>query len=199
MCQHCRYLLGASAALWRLSRGHDLAKGTTITVQRGYLAREPLPAFHRHINVGRIEFDPKANPPGGFRRDQGGARPGERLIDRLAGAGIVQHRAAHALDRLLGAMPGFGVPIPAGNMPERGLFAVASPVALALLAHSIPAGFMLPVIIAPAQQKPFLGPDDLRPDGKGANPRTCRFAPAGRVSGVADLGSQGMRWPCRAR
>ena len=35
---------------------------------------------------------------------------------------------------------------------------------LAALAHGIPAGLMLPVVIAAAQHQPVLGPDDLRAD-----------------------------------
>ena len=52
---------------------HNLSEGKAITVQRGDLSGEPLPAFHSHIDVGRIEFNPKSDPPGGFRRDQDGA------------------------------------------------------------------------------------------------------------------------------
>ena len=49
--------------------GHNLAEGPAITVQSGDLSGEPQPAFHRHIDVGRIEFNPKADSPRGFRRD----------------------------------------------------------------------------------------------------------------------------------
>ena len=41
----------------------------------------------------------------------------------------------------------------AGNVSERGLLAVSRPVALAGLLHRIPPGFMLPVIIAPAEDE----------------------------------------------
>ena len=66
----------------------------------------------------------------------------------------------------LGAVDRVGILIPVGDLPQRGLLAVASPVALALGAHRIPAGFMLPVIVTAAEDQPVLGPDDLRPDGE---------------------------------
>ena len=41
---------------------------------------------------------------------------------------------------------------------------LTGPIAGAGLTHRIPERLMLPVITAPAQDKPFLGPDDLGPD-----------------------------------
>ena len=83
------------------------------------------------------------------------------MVARLA---VVEHRPAHALDRLLRAMNGFGVLAAARDRPERGLLAVAGPMAFG--AHRVPAGLMLPVIIAAADDQPLLGPDDLRADGE---------------------------------
>jgi hypothetical protein len=65
-----------------------------------------LPALDGHIDVGRVQFDAKAHPAGGFRRDQRGAGSHEGFKHRLTGAGIVQDRAAHAFDRLLRTMHG---------------------------------------------------------------------------------------------
>ena len=100
--------------------------------------------------------------------DDRGPRSGERLVDRLAGRAVVQHRPAHALDRLLRAVDRRGVLVAARDRPERGLLAVAVPVALALLAHRVPAGLVLPVVVAAAEHQPLLGPDDLRADGEAA-------------------------------
>jgi len=119
-----------------------------------------------HIDVSRVQIDSKTDPPGGFRRDQCSPGSHEGFKHRLAGAGVVQHRAAHALDRLLRAMHRGGILVLAGDVPQRGLLAVASPMALAGLLDRIPARFMLPVIIALAEDKPVLGPDYLRPDGE---------------------------------
>jgi hypothetical protein len=61
---------------------------------------------------------------------------------------------------------GVRVLIPVGDLPQRRLLAITRPVTLALGADRIPAGFVLPVVIAAAQNQAVLGPDDLRPDGE---------------------------------
>src|SRR5689334_14132740 len=93
-------------------------------------------------------------------RDDRCARSRERLIDRLAGAGVVDDRPAHALDGLLRSVNRLAVLAAAGNLPERRLFAVAGPVGLA--ADGVPGGLMLPVEVPPPEHEPVLGPDDLR-------------------------------------
>src|ERR1700716_15412 len=77
---------------------------------------------------------------------------------------VVQHRAPHAFDGLLGAVDCFDVLASARDVPKRGLLPVSGPIAL--LAHRIPAGFMLPVIITAADHQSLLDPDDLRADGE---------------------------------
>jgi len=67
---------------------------------------------------------------------------------------------------------GFFVLILVGNLPKRGLLAVARPVTFAGFAHGIPSGFVLPVVITAAQDQPLLGPDDLRPDGEASDFKT---------------------------
>lgn len=58
---------------------------------------------------------------------------------------------------------------------------------LALGPHRIPAGFVLPVIVAAAQHQPVLGPDDLRPDGKASGGEA--FGHGRRVQGsMPDIG-----------
>ena len=82
------------------------------------------------------------------------------------GAGIVQHRPAHAFDRLLGRMLGFGVLAAAADCPQRRLLTVAGPIAL--FANRVPAGLVLPMVVALAHDKALLGPDDLRADREAA-------------------------------
>src|ERR1700716_1667701 len=48
------------------------------------------------------------------------------------------------------------------NRPECRLLAVPTPICPGCPAHGIPAGLMLPMIMAAAEGKPVLGPDDLR-------------------------------------
>src|ERR1700692_1671821 len=63
-------------------------------------------------------------------------------------------------------MCGFGV-LPAGrNGPERRLLAVTRPVAL--FSDSVPAGLVLPVVVALAHHQALFGPDDLRAYGETA-------------------------------
>ncbi len=142
--------------------GRHFGEADALSLQHGLLPGERLPAQHRHVDVGRRELDGVAHPAGRLGGDQRGARAAERLVDRLAGAAVVLDRPAHALDRLLRAVHRLGVLRPAGDLPQGGLLAVAGPVALA--AHGIPAGFVLPVVVTPPEHQPVLGPDDLRPD-----------------------------------
>ena len=97
-----------------------------------------------------------------------GPRSGERLVDRLARGAVVQHRPAHRLDRLLGAVHRRRVLVAARDRPERRLLAVAVPVRLALVADRVPARLVLPVVVAAAEHQPLLGPDDLAADREAA-------------------------------
>src|SRR3979490_1891103 len=47
------------------------------------------------------------------------------------------------------------------NRPEGRLLAVPAPICPGRPAHGVPAGLMLPMIMAAAEGKPVLGPDDL--------------------------------------
>ena len=86
---------------------------------------------------------------------------------------MVEQRAAHQLHRLLGAVAGDDIvasfaakPIQVCHLPKRRLFPVAAPSGRLPLANGVPARFMLPVIVAAAQRKVLLGPDDLAADFK---------------------------------
>ena len=128
---------------------------------------EDLPASHHHIDISGVELETVADAPGHFGRDQTRAGPEKRVVDRLAGTAVVVDWAAHALDRLLGAMsPNLLALVVAervvvSDLPDRRLRAVTSPMAYLALAYSVPTGFVLPVIIAAAQCEVLLGPDDL--------------------------------------
>src|ERR1700730_16418735 len=128
---------------------------------------ENLPASHDDIGIGRAELDPVADAAGHFGRDQTRAGAQKRVVDRLAGPAVVDDRAAHALDRLLSAVPPallalrVAERVVVGDLPDRRLRAVALPVAGPALAHGVPTGFVLPVVIATAQREVLLGPDDL--------------------------------------
>src|SRR6516164_9931325 len=105
--------------------------------------------------------------PPDFGGDQAGARTEKRVIDQLAGPAIVDNRVAHALDRLLRGVPpallalSIAKRIVVGDLPHGGLLAATLPVARLALAHRIPAGFMAPMVVTPAQGEMRLGPDDL--------------------------------------
>src|SRR6516164_2603016 len=128
---------------------------------------EGLPASHDDIDVSRADLEAAAGATGHFGRDQARARPEKRVIDQLARPAVVDDRTAHALDRLLrGVSPTLlalliAKRIVIGDLPHRGLLAAPLPVARLALSHRIPAGFMAPMVVAPAQREMRLGPDDL--------------------------------------
>src|SRR3984893_9175099 len=130
-------------------------------------ACEELPAPHDDIDITRVELETVDDAAGHLGGDQTGARAEKRVVDRLAGPAVVGDRPAHAFDRLLGAVPPallallVAKGIIVGHLPNRRLPAVALPVALPALAHRVPAGLVLPMIIAAAQREVLLGPDDL--------------------------------------
>src|SRR4051812_11419333 len=96
---------------------------------------EGLPALHHGIDISRVELDTAADAAGHFGCDQAGARAEERVIDNLPGAAVVDDRAAHALDRLLRAVPPallalrVAERVVVGDLPHRRLGAVTLPVA----------------------------------------------------------------------
>src|SRR5215467_78641 len=156
----------AKASVSVLARGALVEGLTRCSVYRGAPGKG-LPASHDDIDISRAEFETAAAAASRFGRDQARARSEKRVIDQLAGAAVVDDRAAHRLDRLLRAMPPT-LPAPraakrivVGELPDRCLRAVAGPVAGLALAHGVPAAFMLPVIIAAAQREMLLRPDDL--------------------------------------
>src|SRR5205085_12412677 len=144
---------------------------------------EDLPASHDDIDISGVELDAGADAAGHFGRDQARAGAEKRVIDRLAGPAVVDDRAAHAFDRLLSAVPpallalSVAERVVVGDLPDRRLRAVARPVAGLALAHRVPAGFVLPVIVAAAQGKVLLGPDDL----------SAELQPAGSQPGRDDI------------
>src|ERR1700730_10537956 len=161
-------------------------------MDRGGSSKE-LPAPHDDIDISGVEFETVADAAAHFGRDQARARAEKWVIDRLAGAAVVDDRAAHALDRLLGAVPPallallVAKRIVVGDFPDCRLRSVASPMAGFTLSHRVPAGFVLPVIIAAAEGEVLLCPDDLsaKPEpagGKGGDYMGVQCA----VPGIGD-------------
>jgi hypothetical protein len=66
---------------------------------------EGLPASYDHIDIRGVELETAAHAARHIGRDQARARAEKRGIDGLAGPTVVVDRAAHAFDRLLGAVP----------------------------------------------------------------------------------------------
>src|SRR6201998_4292939 len=136
---------------------------------------EVLPASQHDIDIGRPDLETDAGAAGHFGRDQARARTEKRVIDQLAGPAVVDDRTAHALDRLLRAVPpallalSITERIVVGDLPHRGLLAVILPVASPALAHRVPAVFMTPMVVAATQCKMLLDPDDLRPRRQSAS------------------------------
>src|SRR6516225_2913384 len=128
---------------------------------------EGLPASQDDIDISRADLETAADAAGHFGGDQARARTEKRVIDELAGSAVVDDRTAHALDRLLRGVSPALLPlsiaerIVIGDLPHGGLLAATLPVAWLALAHRVPAGFMAPMVVAAAQCKMRLGPDDL--------------------------------------
>src|SRR5205085_8829976 len=139
---------------------------------------EELPAAHDDIDIGGVELETAADPAGHFGGDHAGARAEKRVIDRLARPAVVDDRAAHAFDRLLGAVSGTRLAlviaegVVVGDLPDRRLRAVALPVAGLAFAHCVPANLVLPMVIAAAQGEVLLGPHDLCANLKAAGRKT---------------------------
>src|SRR5271155_2620500 len=128
---------------------------------------EELPAPYYDIHVTRIKLEAQARTAVHFGGDHARPRAEKRVIDRLARPAVVDDRTAHALHRLLGTVPPallaltVAERIVAGDLPGCRLGTVALPVAGLALAHRVPTSFVLPVVIAAAQHKMLLDPDDL--------------------------------------
>jgi hypothetical protein len=74
-----------------------------------------------------------------------------------------------------------------GDVPNRALLAVSGPFALAAFSDGVPAGFVLPVVIAPANCEMRLSPNDLGPHLEALRlerPRNLR----GKLAGMPDVG-----------
>ena len=99
----------------------------------------------------------------------------------MAGSAVVDDRTAHALDRLLRAVPpallalSITERIVIRDLPDCGLRAVALPVASLAFAHGIPAVFMLPMIVAAAQREVLLDPDNLSAQRQPASSEVIRY------------------------
>src|ERR1700746_1406684 len=148
---------------------------------------EERPAPHDDIDISGVELETAADAVGHFGRDQTRPRAKKRVINHLSGPAVVVDRTAHALDRLLGTVPPallaltVAERIVVDDLPDRRLRAVAAPMTALALAHGVPAGFVLPVIIAAAQREVLLGPDDL----------STKLQPASSQTGGDDVAVQG--------
>ena len=151
--------------------GNDFER-TAVTEKARLQPSERLPTLHRDVDVAWLQFHPQTDSAGRLGSDQRRAAAEKWVMNSLAGIAVVLHRPSHAFDGLLGAVGGFGVLAAAGNAPKRGLFTIAGP--MAFRPHCVPARFMLPVVIAAAHHKPFLGPNDLRTDGEAIVYKTSR-------------------------
>jgi hypothetical protein len=139
-----------------------------------------LPASHDDIDISGVELETVADAAGHFGGDQAGARTEKRVIDRLAGPAIVDDRPPHAFHRLLGTVPPgllalvVAKRVVVGDLPDCRLRAVALPVTGLAVAHRVPTGFVLPVIVAAAQGEVLFGPDDLSAQLRLTTPRSFK-------------------------
>src|SRR5271166_2577341 len=144
--------------------GGGLIERAAIAVERGGHPCEVLPPLDRNINVGGANLDRVAGAAGHFGRDDRGAGTAKRLVNGLPGRGVILDWATHALDRLLRRVAGFGFQV--CNLPERRLCAVPLPVTV--IAHRVPARFVLNMIMPTPNDEFAFAPYNLRSDFKSA-------------------------------
>ncbi len=179
------------------SRRHRRQEALARRLQDRRLAREALPSDHRHVDVGRVELERVDAAPRHLAGDDRRAGADEGVVDGLPGRRVVGDRPPHALHRLLGAVPEAAV-FARRDRPQRRLRAIARPATAGVAAHRIPAGLVLPMIIAAAEREAVLGPDDLRADLEVA---ALQAGLDGRreLAGVPDVGDvAGEQRPGRA-
>ena len=112
---------------------------------------------------------------GHFGCDDGGAGADKRVVDGLAGAGVVLDRALHALDGLLRAVAGFRL-ARLIDLPECRLRAITVPVCM-LPSNGIPTWFVLCMVVTAPDNELLLGPDDqAAPSNRSGFQSGYRFA-----------------------
>src|SRR5207245_1673268 len=140
----------------------------------------------RHIDVVRINVDRKTDPLGELSGDERCSGTEKGVVYDFACARVIENRPAHQLQRFLCAVScGFLIPITSkgievGNFPQRGLLSITGPVRAFALAHGVPAGLMLPVIIAPPDREMLLSPDDLGADDESRSSESSGLRRCGR-------------------
>ena len=159
----CLRVLASTSGPSPSSNTTDLRKCFASALQACFASREILPAQNCDIAIGRRYLKGATNPACHLSSNDRSAGTAKRLIDRIAGCGIVLNRPLHALNGLLRRMSGFGF-MRLVYLPESRLLAVAGPMPGLALADGIPAGLVLEVIVAPADGELLLGPDDLGAD-----------------------------------
>src|SRR5438270_966545 len=132
-----------------LRAGEAFVKRLARALMHRIASGEALPSAQGNVDIDRVELETEADPAAHLGGDQGRSRAEKWIIDRLAGPAVIGDRPAHALDRLLRAVPGafFALPIAkrivVGDLPHGGLFPATLPSAGFAVAHRVPAGFVL--------------------------------------------------------
>src|SRR6202022_3689872 len=141
-------------------------------------AGEELPSSHHDIDIMGTELDAEAHTAGHLGGDDARPRAGKRVENRRARPAVFGDRTAHALH-------GFLCPVPpallalrvakrvvVGDRPDRGLGAITLPMAGLARAHRVPAGFVLPGVVAATQGKVLLDTVYLRAQLEAASSET---------------------------
>src|ERR1035441_548131 len=144
----------------------DLVEGAAIALEGGLLVRERLPPLHHNVHEFRVKFHPEADTFGDFGCRKRGAAAEERVIDQFAAFQVVQYRAPHQFDRLLGGMVVLRFVGATHDefwrrrSPDRGVLAGFSE-PLCVLLSDVPTRFVLVPVVSPCQNGAALIPDDL--------------------------------------
>src|SRR5437867_4048798 len=156
----------------RASLRSDLVEGAAVPVKNRGLACQDLPPPDNDIHISWIDVEAVTNALRQVGGDQRRAGTEEGIVQDIAANAVIQDRPAHQFYRLLRTVPGCGFVaraterIQIRNMPKCRLRSVAIPARGLAFTHGVPARLMLPVVVAAAQRKVLLCPNDLRADAK---------------------------------
>src|SRR4051812_40708286 len=123
----------------------DLIKSSAVGFTQSLSAGVTLPAHNPDVDVSRLQLDRKRDSRFLLAGNYCCPRATKRIIDGLPARGIIDDGTTHALHWFLCGMNGLGILVAAFNLPQCTLLSI--PVPMPGIAHRVPAGLMLPMVV----------------------------------------------------